>query len=233
MFGPHAGWETAKALVKTLVVGLLVWRTVTAVIPVLTSQGEVGLTDTLGVLAGSALSLVRGVAFTGLALAAPDYVVTRRRVGKQLKMSRQDVKDEMRQTEGDPALKGHIRSRQFAMSRMRMMTEVVTADVVLVNPTHVAVALLYESSKGAPRVVAKGAGAVATKIRERATEHRVPLVQDVPLARAVYKACEVGDEIPPEMYAAIAQVLAFIMSLRARGSAAGTHRVPVGAGASR
>ena len=125
------------------------------------------------------------------------------------------------------ALSVAIRSRQMAMSRMRMMTEVATADVVLVNPTHVAVALRYESAKGAPRVVAKGAGVVALKIREKAAENRVPMVQDIPLARALYKACDIGQEIPPEMFAAIAQVLAFVMSLKARGSAAGTHKVPV------
>jgi flagellar biosynthetic protein FlhB len=224
MFGPHAGWESAKSLIKTTVVGLLVWRTVSAAVPLLSGEGTVGLPGVLAAVDGSAISLIRGVAFTGLVLAMPDYLITRRRVSKQLKMSRQDIKDENKQSEGDPQLKGAIRSRQFAMSRMRMMTHVATADVVLVNPTHVAVALRYESRKGAPRVVAKGAGAVAARIREKATEHRVPMVEDIPLARALYKACDVGQEIPPEMFTAIAQVLAFVMSLKARGSAAGLHR---------
>jgi len=103
---------------------------------------------------------------------------------------------------------------------------VPTADVVLVNPTHVAVALRYEPTKGAPRIVAKGQGPVATKIRELAAEHRVPMVQDVPLARALHGGCDVGAEIPAEFYAAVAKVLAFVMSLKARGSAAGLHRNP-------
>ncbi|MDQ1659477.1 MAG: flagellar biosynthesis protein FlhB, partial [Cryptosporangiaceae bacterium] len=126
--------------------------------------------------------------------------------------------------EGDPHIKGQIRARQLAMSRNRMMTDLASADVVLVNPTHVAVALRYDPQKGAPRVVAKGAGAIATKIREKATEHRIPMVQDIPLARSLYKSCEIGSEIPPELYGAIARVLAFIMTLKAKGSAAGFHR---------
>ena len=139
-------------------------------------------------------------------------------------MSLQEVKDEHKQADGDPQMKGMVRERQMRMSRNRMMADVATADVVLVNPTHVAVALKYDPASGAPRVVAKGQGAIATKIRERAHEHRVPLVKDVPLARAVHGACEVGDEIPPELYAAIARVLAFLFALKARGVAAGLRR---------
>jgi flagellar biosynthetic protein FlhB len=107
-----------------------------------------------------------------------------------------------------------------------MMAELPKADVVMVNPTHVAVALRYDPAKGAPRVIAKGKGAIATKIREVATEHRIPLVQDVPLARALYAGCEIGQEIPPQFYGAVAKVLAFVMGLKARGSAAGLHRNP-------
>jgi flagellar biosynthetic protein FlhB len=107
-----------------------------------------------------------------------------------------------------------------------MMADVPQADVVLVNPVHVAVALRYESSRGTPRVVAKGAGAVAARIRAVADEHRVPMVEDVPLARALHASCEVGQEIPSELYHAVAQVLAFVLSRKARGVAAGRHRSP-------
>jgi flagellar biosynthesis protein FlhB len=107
-----------------------------------------------------------------------------------------------------------------------MMSKIANADVVLVNPTHVAVALQYRPDRGAPRVVAKGSGHVAARIREEATKHRVPMVADVPLARAVYSACELDQEIPGELFAAVAQVLAFVLSLKARGSAAGTHKLP-------
>lgn len=100
------------------------------------------------------------------------------------------------------------------------------ADVVLVNPTHVAVALRYDPAKGTPRVVAKGAGLIATRIRELAEANRVTLVEDVPLARALHSGCEIGQEIPPQLYHAVAQVLAFVMSMRAAGVPAGRHRTP-------
>jgi flagellar biosynthetic protein FlhB len=108
-----------------------------------------------------------------------------------------------------------------------MIASVADADVVLVNPTHVAVALAYTPGRGAPRVLAKGAGVIAAKIREEADKHRVPMVQDIPLARGLYAACEVGDEIPAELYDAVARVLAFLFSLRRRGRAmSGIHRTP-------
>jgi flagellar biosynthetic protein FlhB len=164
-------------------------------------------------------------------LAAADYFVVRKKSMKQLKMSKEDIKQEHKQQEGDPHVKGQIRSRQMAMARNRQMADVPKADVVMVNPTHVAVALRYDPAKGAPRVLAKGSGAIATKIRELATEHRIPMVQDVPLARALHAGCEVGQEIPPEFYGAVAKVLAFVMSLKAKGAASGTHRNPNAASA--
>ena len=122
-------------------------------------------------------------------------------------------------------MRAQRRSRAMQISRNRMMAAIGSADVVMLNPTHVAVALKYEPGKSAPRVVAKGAGEVAARIRERAAEHRVPMVQDVPLARALYSACEIGQEIPEELYGAVARVLAFVMSLKRRGAALGVHRL--------
>ncbi len=142
-------------------------------------------------------------------------------------MTDKEVRDEQKQTEGDPMLKGQRRSRALAMSRNRMMSEVSKADAVLVNPTHVAVALRYEPEKGAPRVVAKGGDALAAKIRAKASEHRVPMIENVGLARALYFSCEVGAEIPLELYTAVAQVLAFVMRLRTRGASSGMHRLQV------
>ena len=157
--------------------------------------------------------------------------MARRRVGKQIRMSKQEVKEEHKRQEGDPLVKAAIRGRQMEMARRRMMTDLAKADVVLLNPTHVAVALRYDPSRGAPRVVAKGAGAVAAKIREAAAGKRIPMVQDIPLARALHKSCDLGDEIPPGLYAAVARVLAFVMTLNAKGSAAGVHRSPATAAA--
>jgi len=109
------------------------------------------------------------------------------------------------------------------MSRNRMIAAVATADVVLINPTHFAVALRYEPGKSAPRVVATGAGVIATRIREQAETDAVPIVKDIPLTRALHSACALGDEIPVELYNAVARVLAFVLALKTRGSRSGVH----------
>jgi flagellar biosynthetic protein FlhB len=226
ILGPQAWWEALKTLLKTLAVGLGLWWVVKTGAPSLVASGTLPLSATLQQTRDGVAALLRAAVLTGLALAALDVVVVRRRTNKQLRMTRREVKEEHKQTEGDPQLKGAIRSKQLAMSRNRMMSEVGKADVVLVNPTHVAVALRYDPVRGAPRVVAKGTGAVAARIRERAGEHRVPMVEDVPLARALHAQCELGQEIPADLYEAVARVLAFVMALRRRGSTGGTHRVP-------
>jgi flagellar biosynthetic protein FlhB len=224
--GPQAWWEGAKATIKTGVLGVVLYYTVRDLVPALMFSSSLPLAVLLGTISDAAVTLIRAAAAVGLVMAAADYVVVRRRTNRQLRMSKNEVKDEHKRTEGDPLIKGQIRSRQLAMSRNRMMAELPNADVVVVNPTHVAVALRYEPDKGAPRLVAKGAGAVAAKIRAVAAEHRIPMVQDVPLARALHAGCEIGQEIPPHFYAAVAKVLAFVMSLKARGSAAGLHHPP-------
>jgi flagellar biosynthetic protein FlhB len=224
MFGPQALWELAKTLVKCVVVALICWQAIRAVMPLV--GGLVPMSATIDVAHDRVSTLLRTVALAGLVMAAADYAFQRRRVGKQVRMTKQEVKQEHKQTEGDPMVKSAIRSRQMAAARNRMMTEVDTADVLLVNPTHVAVALRYDPAKGAPRVVAKGAGAVAAKIRERADAARVPLVRDVPLARALYGSCAVGQEIPAELFASVAQVLAFVIGRRTQGQRGGSHDSP-------
>ncbi len=224
LFGPHALWEGAKMLLKSVLVGWFVWRAVVGLMPMV--GGLVPLDIALRIGADAATGLMRDVAVAGLVAAAADYAVQRRRTGKQTRMTKKEIKDEHRQSEGDPHLKGAIRSRQLSAARNRMMSDVPQADVVMVNPTHVAVALRYDPAKGTPRVVAKGAGTMATRIRELAEEHRVAMVEDVPLARALHASCEIGQEIPPELYQAVAQVLAFVMSLRAAGTPVGRHRTP-------
>jgi len=134
---------------------------------------------------------------------------------KKLRMSRQDVKQEHKESEGDPHVKGRIRQQQRSMARRRMMSEVPHADVVVTNPTHYAVALRYrEGTGGAPTVVAKGAGLIAAQIRQVATEHKVPLLSAPPLARALYHHVEVDREIPAALYSAVAEVLAWVYRLR-------------------
>jgi flagellar biosynthetic protein FlhB len=223
--GPHAAWEAGKTLVKTAVTGLIAYHLVRGTAVTLTARGAQPLGAVLATAVDTAVRLVREVAAAGLLMGVADYAYQRRRVNKQLRMTKHEVKQEHKQTEGDPHIKGAIRSRQLAMSRNRMMARIAEADVVVVNPTHVAVALSYRPDRGAPRVVAKGADHLAARIRERAAAHRVPMVTDVPLARALYASGELDREIPTELFTAVARVLAFVLALRARGSAAGTHRL--------
>lgn len=229
MFGPQGLWELVKALFKTIVLGLVLWYVVGATVPDLIGSGTLSLGTTVASVSESALRLMQVAGATGVGVAVLDYVVIRRRTNKQLRMTHEEVKKENKQTEGDPLLKQAIRSRQFAMSRNRMMSDVGTADAVLVNPTHIAIAVRYDPAKGAPRVVAKGSGAIALRIKELAREHGVPIVVDVPLARALHAGCEVGSEVPVELYTAVARVLAFVMRLRRTGrrvDPATEHRLP-------
>ncbi|GIF24231.1 flagellar biosynthetic protein FlhB [Actinoplanes tereljensis] len=226
MLGPQALWEAVKALIKTGVLAAVLYTTTKDQIPILMTAGQLQLGSLVAAVKDATIGLIRAASVAGIVMAAADYFVVRRRTNKQLRMTKEEVKQENKNAEGDPMVKAQIRARQMAMARNRQMADVPMADVVMVNPTHVAVALRYEPTKGAPRVVAKGQGPLATKIRELATEHRVPLVQDVPLARSLYAGCEVGAEIPADFYGAVAKVLAFVMSLKARGSAAGLHRNP-------
>ncbi|WP_436698102.1 EscU/YscU/HrcU family type III secretion system export apparatus switch protein [Nocardioides sp. BYT-33-1] len=224
VLGPHAFWEGAKVLVKSTVVAVLAWGAVKAMMPLV--GGLLPIEVVLHQVSAEVSRLLLTVAGAGLVMAAADYAMMRRRIGKQLRMSHSEIKQEHKQAEGDPLVKGAIRARQLAAARNRMIADVATADVLLVNPTHVAVALRYDPEQGAPRVVARGAGAIAARIRSVAAEERVPLVQDVPLARALYRHCQVGQEIPRELWAAVAQVLAFVLSRRSAGQYGGEHRTP-------
>lgn len=223
VFGPKALWDGAKMLLKSAVVALLGMLAVRSVMPLV--GGLVPIDVTIDMVHAKGIELMRNAALAALVMAAVDYAVQRRRVNKQMRMSKSEVKQEYKQSEGDPLVKNAIRARQLAAARNRMIADIPKADVVLTNPTHVAVAIRY-SGQASPKVVARGAGAVAARIREMATEARVPLVQDVPLARALYRSTEVGQEIPRELWTAVAQVLAFVISRRRAGQYGGQHRSP-------
>lgn len=226
VFGGQAWWNGAKAALKAAAIGTVLYVVVQGIIPVLLGTGAHTVESIMGVGIDGVNSLVKIAVIAGLTLAGADMLVVMKRNRKQTRMSKKEIKDEYKTTEGDPLIKGQIRQRQIQMSRNRMMAEVTNADVVLVNPTHVAVALRYEPGTGAPRVVAKGQGHIAAKIRKIAAEKRVPMVQDIALARALHAACELGQEIPPHLYNAVARVLAFVMALKRRGAASGMHRNP-------
>ena len=230
LFAPTNAWQAAKEVVKLSLLGLVAWKALASIVPALTSGGHLALGTVLATVAVQALDFVRNIAFLGLTIAAIDYGITRRRIGKSLMMSKQEIKDESRQSEGDPHVKGQIRAMQRKMSRLRMMAEIASADAIVVNPTHVAVAIKYDPAKGAPRVVAKGADELATRIRKEADKHRIPMVEDIPLARTLYRVCDVGDEIPGDLYEAVARLLAFLFALKRSGRAmpvgGGVHRPP-------
>jgi flagellar biosynthetic protein FlhB len=224
MFGMQGLWETTKALIKTAALGTVVIVTSDRAQALVSSAGALPLSAVAATFTDSAILMFRVVAVTGLIIAVADYVVVRMKTMKQLKMSKYEVTQEHKQSEGDPHMKAHRRGIQMSMSRNRMMSDAADADVLLVNPTHVAVALKYDPAKGAPRVVAKGAGEVASKLRAIAQENRVPMVQDIPLARALHASCDLGQEVPAQLFTAVARVLAFVMHMGARGVKGGFHR---------
>jgi flagellar biosynthetic protein FlhB len=224
MFGTQGIWEAAKALIKTAALLVVVIVTSDRAQELVSAAGALPISAIVATFTDSAVLMLRVVAVTGLVIAIADYVIVRTKMMKELKMSRYEIEQEHKQAEGDPHVKGQRRATALAMSRNRMMAEVAEADVLLVNPTHVAVALKYDPAKGAPRVVAKGADLIAAKLREKAAEARVPLVQDIPLARALHASCEVGQEVPPQLFTAVARVLAFVMHLGTRGVRGGFHR---------
>jgi len=153
-------------------------------------------------------------------LAAADYGYQRYMFEKQLRMTKQEVKEEYKQIDGNPQTRSRIRSRQRQMAKRRMMQQVPDADVVITNPTHFAVALKYETSgMNAPKVVAKGADLIAKRIREIAQENDVPIVENPPLARALYKNVDIDREIPGDLYAAVAEVLAFVYQINQKRGA--------------
>ena len=225
MFGTQGVWQLVKSLVKTAVLAAVTYLAVRHLVPTVMGAGSMPLSAVLTTTVDAALNVVRFGAVAGVIMSFADVAVVRRRNNKSLKMTKQEVKEEHKQSDGDPQLRSAIRARAMAISRNRMMADVPTADVVVVNPTHIAIALKYDPAKGAPRVVAMGKDHVALRIRELAAENRIPLVQDVPLARTMIATCKVGQEIPADLYQGVATVLAFIMRLRKRGSVAGMHRV--------
>ncbi|MBU0682236.1 MAG: flagellar biosynthesis protein FlhB [Proteobacteria bacterium] len=152
-------------------------------------------------------------------LAALDWLFQRWQFMKKMKMTKQEIKEEAKNTEGDPHVKGRIRSIQMEMARKRMMADVPHADVIITNPTRLAIAIKYDSATmAAPKVVAKGAGVIAHRIKEIAKENRIPLMEDKPLAQALYKTVEIGEEIPANLFQAVAEILAHVYSVKRKAA---------------
>lgn len=215
MFSWHGAGELTKAILKALLVAVaafvVFWNTQSELLGLAAAPLERALASSGGLFSWAFLILSASLAL----VAAVDVPFQIWRHRKGLSMTREEIRKEMRETEGDPQIKSRIRSEQRARARARMMQEVPKADVIVTNPLHYAVALRYKSSSmRAPTVVAKGAELLAARIRDLGSEHRVPILQAPPLARALYFNTEVGQEIPGPLYNAVAQVLAYVHQLR-------------------
>jgi flagellar biosynthetic protein FlhB len=214
MFSWQSIAELVKSVLKAFLLGGIIWWVVRHeqdhLFALITQPIDVALASTGRILVFAALAMVAGLAV----IAMIDVPFQLWQYYSRLKMTREELKQEYKEMEGDPQLKARIRSTQREAARRRMMSEVPKADVVVTNPTHFAVALKYDADKmGAPTVVAKGMNLVAQKIRELAEEHKVPVLEAPPLARALYRHAEIGDQIPATLYTAVAEVMAYVYQL--------------------
>ncbi|MBD7967234.1 flagellar biosynthesis protein FlhB [Paenibacillus gallinarum] len=217
--------ELLKSVLKMLIIGFLVYNILWgakdqfAKLSHLSSEGiltfAAEMTKKLGLNIGIALFV----------LAILDYMYQKYEYEKNIRMSKQDIKDEYKKMEGDPLIKGKIRERQRRMAMQRMMQEIPNADVIITNPTHFAVALKYDGNEmDAPKVIAKGADHVALRIREIAKDNGIMLMENKPLARALFQRAEIGDSIPADLFQAVAEVLAYVYNLKGRNKPSGNRR---------
>ena len=149
-----------------------------------------------------------------LIVAIINFMIKKKEHDDDMKMTKQEVKEEFKNREGDPLIKSKIKQAQREMATKRMMDDVPKADVIITNPTHISVAIKYDATMAAPTVIAKGADIIAAKIREVAKEHKIPIVENKPLARTMYKTIKIGQSIPRELYTAVAEVLSYVYRLR-------------------
>ncbi len=216
MFSKRSLVELVKSLVKIIIIGYFVFSYLSEEIFQIPKLIYMDLMAGLNRMSDSIFTLAFKIIGVFMRMAALDYAYQKWQNNQDLKMSKQEVKEEFKQQEGDPKIKGKIRQKQRQMAMARMMQEVPKADVIVTNPTHFAVALKYDSGMSAPVVVAKGQDLVAQKIKELARESRIPIVENKPLARALYATVEIGGAIPHEMYKAVAEVLAYVYRLKHR-----------------
>ncbi len=213
IFSVKGLWQVGAA---TLRLGVIVVVVVVMLRGIATELMQTSLNDPTVVirrLGMTSLALVRTVAVVCVLVGVADYAIKRRDLTRQLRMTKQEVRQEAKDSEGDPHVRARMRSMRMAMTRNRMLNAIAGADVVITNPTHISIAISYSGQQGVPKVVARGAGALAARIREEADRHHVPRVESKPLARTLYRLCRPGEEIPAELYQAVATVLAFLHRL--------------------
>lgn len=213
LFGSDSLVEAGKSLAKIGVIGAVLWRVLQADLPSLLMAPFGDPSQLLGRAAGPVLHIILVVLAAQAAIAGADFFWVSLRHSRALRMSRHDIMDEQKETEGDPRLKARLRQIRAFRARKRMLAAVPKATVVITNPTHYAVALAYQREKhAAPRVVAKGMDSLAARIRDVAQQHRVPVVANPPLARALYRV-ELDTDIPAEHYQAVAEIIAYVWRL--------------------
>jgi flagellar biosynthetic protein FlhB len=216
IFGPNMFAEGLKSISKVGIVGAIVFAFVAPKVTTTGAMVGIGPQELAAALSSNIHAIAVRAALAYFIIGCVDYGYQRHRTEKSMKMDMQEVKEESKGQNLPPEVRAALRRRQMSAARARMMADVPTADVIVTNPTHFAVALKYDGTRAAPMVVAKGQDILALRIREIAKEAGVPLVEDRPLARSLHATCEVGHEIPEDLYAAVAQVLAFVYRLKAR-----------------
>lgn len=215
LFSLRSIFELLKSMIKIAVLSLIVYTTIEPKMNQLIGLFDMEFVQALKFLGSMTMSIVSSVGMFFVFLALADYAYQWYEYEKNIRMSKQDIKEEYRQMEGDPQVKGKIKERQRMMSQRRMMQNVPKADVIIRNPTHYAIAIQYEMGKQrAPIILAKGMDNVALKIIEVASKHDIPSIENKPLARGLYEAVEINQEIPETYYHAVAEVLAFVYQLK-------------------
>ena len=219
MFSKDKLFELLKAIVKIGILFYVVYSSLRDEWGLIINIYQLDLVSAVSLIVDSVLNVSLRICIVFLIIAFADWAYQKHKFGNDMKMTKQEVKDEYKNTEGNPQIKGQIRRKMQEASRRRMMQELPEADVVITNPTHLAVALKYDREQAeAPIVLAKGADYVAQKIREIARENRIEIVENKPLARMLYYNVEIGDQIPPELYQMVAKILAYVYGLQGRVS---------------
>ncbi len=214
MFSQEAAFNLGKSIFKVIFIGIIAYLNIKAELPKLVKTIDMQFFRAFMLISSIAFKILMEAAIALLVLAVPDYMFQKRLHLESLKMSKQEIKEERRMYEGDPLVKSRLRERMRSLLTQNMLRNVPKADVVITNPTHFAVAVEWNRAiMTAPTVIAKGADHIAFRIREIATENKVPIVENKPLARALYSEVEIGDEIPEKFYEAMATILAQIYKL--------------------
>ncbi len=215
IFSTRSSVELVKSIFKIIIVGYIAYAIIKANFHNFVPMMDMDIRQSINFIAFLAYKIAIYIAIALVIMAVFDYGYQRFEFEKSIRMTKQEIKDEYKQLEGDPLLRSRIRQRQREIARRRMMQEVPKADVIITNPLHLAVAIKYdENTMTAPLVIAKGARLIAEKIKEIAASNNIPMVENPPLAQVLYKLVEIGQEVPPHLYQVVAEILAFVYKLK-------------------